>query len=187
MIEANNGTIRTYSIRAGLSIPPRTIQPSFTDNGNQTITDNNTGLVWMRCHLSNVPGVPRTGDWCVTGTLGTYPFCNTASNDCNGGNAFGTYGSFVGGSNENSNTAWRACNLANSNPAGGFGDRTNWRVPKMSELQSIIDYEGSVNQSGLAGKPYRTYFPMGSGGGQYNFFTWTSSTFAVGSTLSYQI
>jgi hypothetical protein len=179
--------LQNYSIRAGLSLPPGTIKPCFTDNGNETITDNNTGLVWMRCIMSNVPGVPRTGTWCVDTTIGTYPFCDTASNDCNGGNALGAYGHFVGGSNENSNTIWRACNLANSNPSGGMGGRNNWRVPTLSELQSIIDYEGAVNQSGLAGKPYREYFPMGSGSGEYNFFQWTSSTFAVGTTLSYRI
>ncbi|MDZ4725430.1 MAG: hypothetical protein SH817_04695 [Leptospira sp.] len=38
-----------------------------------------------------------------------------------------------------------------------------------------------------SGKPYRTYFPMGNGSGQYNFYHWTSSRFVVGATLAYAI
>jgi hypothetical protein len=43
---------------------------SFTDNGDGTIKDNNTGLVWMKCSMSNVSGVPRTGNDCSGGTIG---------------------------------------------------------------------------------------------------------------------
>ncbi|WCL47786.1 Lcl domain-containing protein [Leptospira sp. GIMC2001] len=186
-IEAFNGSVRRYSIRSGISVAPGTFSPSFTNNQNGTISDNNTGLIWMRCILSNVPGVPRTGTWCVDTAIGNYSYCNSNTNDCNGGTSTGSYGDFVGGSNSSSNTAWRACNLANTTPDGGYGGRTNWRLPRLNELQSIIDYAGELNASGFAGKPYRTFFPMGSGGGQYNFFQWTASTFSVGNTLSYKV
>ncbi len=156
---------------------PGTTTLSFTDLGNETIRDNNTGFIWMRCILSNVSGVPRTGATCNTGTIGNYPYCNSATNDCNGGSGTGTYGVFTGGASQSSNTIWKACNDANTNPSGGFGGIINWRAPTSQEMVTILSYLDN------GGKPHSTYFPMAA----YNFYSWTTTQFAVGTTLAYAI
>jgi hypothetical protein len=87
---------------------------SFTDNGNQTITDNNTGLLWQKCMAGRVnnatcdyPGnlVPYLFNWYqATGTLDpTY-------------NPPGQY----------------------RNICGELG--SGWRLPTNLELMSIMDY-----------------------------------------------
>lgn len=184
-IVSASGEVKRYQLIVGVTTLPGSTIPSFSNNLNGSITDNNTGLVWMRCIISNVAGVPRTGEWCTDTAIGNYPYCNSSTDDCNGGSSTGSYGVFVGGSSESTNTAWRACNLANTNPSGGYAGRTNWRVPSINELQTIIDSSGQYNGGGFGSKPYREYFPMGSGSGQYNFYIWTSNNFTVGNTLSF--
>lgn len=49
-------------------------EPSYTDNGDSTITDNVTGLMWMKCTH------PDTSDDC-TGTHNTYTW-SQAVNEC---------------------------------------------------------------------------------------------------------
>ena len=138
VVAADNST-QDYNVIVNLVNPNggiNTIQ-SFTDNGEGTIKDNNTGLTWMKCSIGNgTPGVPLTGN--CSGTAGTYQFCTNHSNDCNGGsNSLPLQSPFL---NSQTSTLWNACNNANSIPIGGFAGRTNWRVPSRDELVSILDY-----------------------------------------------
>ncbi|MEM7183010.1 MAG: Ig-like domain-containing protein [Spirochaetota bacterium] len=139
---------------------------SFTDNGDGTITDNNTSLVWMKCSMSGVSGTPLSGDCSYTNAPGTtandvgeYQYCNEDDNDCNGGVNDGTYGVFTGNASASTATAWKACNDANSIP---FAGRTNWRVPTSVELLSIVDNSQenpAINQTffpNTLSKHYRT-------------------------------
>ncbi|MBM9499126.1 DUF1566 domain-containing protein [Leptospira sp. 201903071] len=73
--------------------------PAWIDNANGTITDSNTGLLWMQC--------PDGVAW---------PTCAGAPN------------------NEDWNTAINTCEMLN------FAGRTNWRLPNVNELLSIVDY-----------------------------------------------
>jgi hypothetical protein len=118
---------------------PGMIVQSFTDLGNQTIRDNNTGLIWMKCQMSIVSGVPQSASNCTTGTIGGYQFCTTNGNFCNGGDSATNLQPppWIGGW---TSSLWNACNNANSIPAGGFAGRTNWRIPNKEELFSLIDY-----------------------------------------------
>lgn len=55
---------------------------TFTDNGNGTVTDTDTGLVWQRCSAG------QNDDTTCTGTASTHTW-QTALNYCNGLNLAG--------------------------------------------------------------------------------------------------
>ncbi len=137
--------------------PTTSVTPNLIDQGNQTILDSSSGLIWMKCSMSNVPGVPVSGSGCTVGTFGQYIYCRENDNDCNGGTNSGSYGTLVtagySGSYPGSYgtvydtvtagadhyTAYKACGDANTNPAGGFAGRTDWRVPVFAELRTIVN------------------------------------------------
>jgi Protein of unknown function (DUF1566) len=73
----------------------------FTDNGNNTITDNGTGLIWVK-DSSCIPG----GTWGKPG----FPLAMNWS------------------------SAISSCEALN------YAGYTDWRLPNIKELQSIIDY-----------------------------------------------
>ncbi len=74
---------------------------SYTDNGNGTVTDNNTGLVWEKLSM----------DGSVHDVSTTYPWAN----------AF----------------AQHVATLNSTNFAG----HTDWRMPNVKELESIMNYQ----------------------------------------------
>ena len=75
---------------------------SYTDNGDGTITDNNTGLVWEK----------KSADGSIHDKDTFYTWDN----------AFDVH-------------------VFGLNSGGGFAGFTDWRVPNVKELQSIVDYE----------------------------------------------
>ncbi len=100
---------------------------SYTDNGDGTVTDNTTGLMWKKCSQG------KTGATCATGAL-----------------------SFV-----NQRTALASCE---ADTTGGY---TDWRLPNIKELFSIVDF-GRIYP---AANPV---FDFSSGGGvQY----WSSTSY----------
>ncbi|AAN47862.2 DUF1566 domain-containing protein [Leptospira interrogans] len=88
--------------------------PSFVDNGDGTVTDQNTNLVWQQCPA----GV--TGGTCAIGMANTL----------------------------NWTAALNYCDTLN------IGVRSNWRLPNVNELMSIVDYSAP-------GAPftYTAFFP----------------------------
>lgn len=80
------------------------LQPSYTDNGDGTITDNITGLMWVQTP-NNLQKV--------------------------------TYAQTEG--------------IADALAQGGY---TDWRVPTIKELYSLIDFRGKTGMSALDGIPY---------------------------------
>jgi hypothetical protein len=84
---------------------------SYTDNGDGTITDHNTGLMWEKKSLdgdttTNIHHRDKMYTWA---------------------NAF-------------------AVHIAGLNAGGGFAGHTDWRLPNVKELQSIVNHE-NVNPS----------------------------------------
>ncbi len=89
---------------------------SYTDNGDGTITDNATGLVWEKKDQSG--GIHDWGNlytWCGASCGSTYVMDGTITT---------TF-------------------LAGLNAGTGFADHTDWRIPNLNELATLVNYENS--------------------------------------------
>ncbi|MBF0337944.1 MAG: DUF1566 domain-containing protein [Nitrospirae bacterium] len=110
------------AIRAGVAWP----SPRFTDNGNQTVTDNLTGLMWTKD--ANLPGTTKT---------------------------------------------WQEAldYVASMNSAGTYG-YTDWRLPNVNELESLVN----------AGQANPTTWLISQGFANVQTNDYWSSTSSAGST-----
>lgn len=103
----------------------------FLDNGNQTVTDTLTGLMWQK----DPTAIIGRSDW------------NTAFNSCN---------------------------------ASFIGSHTDWRIPNLRELQSLIDYSLYPMPLDVAAFPY-------SNKGLSNTIYWTSATYKNTTTSAWYV
>ncbi len=83
---------------------------SFTDNGDGTVTDNASGLMWEKKDASG----------------GIHDRNNLYTWSSGSGSMDGTVVSLF---------------LASLNGGGGFGGHTDWRVPNIVELQTLVNYD----------------------------------------------
>ena len=84
----------------------------YKDNGNGTITDKNTGLVWEKKCLG-CGGLHDVGN--------TYVWSNSS-----------TPGADM--------TIWDWLDAVNAEAGKGFAKHNDWRIPNVRELQSIVDH-----------------------------------------------
>jgi Protein of unknown function (DUF1566) len=104
--------------------------PRLGDNGDGTITDHETGLMWeKKADLDNVPvsctsaGAcpdPHDADNRYTWTDNDTPTALPT------GTAFTVF-------------------LAQLNAGGGFADHTDWRLPTLAELHGLVDYADATS------------------------------------------
>ena len=85
---------------------------SFTDNGDGTITDNLTGLMWEK----------KSDDGSIHDKDNTYTWGLTSSPYTMNGTMVTTF-------------------LAALNGGGGFAGHTDWRIPNSNELESIVNLQ----------------------------------------------
>ena len=100
----------------------------FTDNGDGTISDAQTGLMWeKKGHLDNVP--------VVCASAGVCPDPHDADNQYtySADNPTGPPG-----------TAFTVL-LVQLNAGGGFAGHTNWRLPTLVELLGLADYADATS------------------------------------------
>jgi hypothetical protein len=104
--------------------------PRLTDNGDGTITDHETGLVWEKkadldgapvdCTSAVICPDPHDADNVYTWTDGTTP------TELPTGTAFTVF-------------------LAQLNASGGFAGHTDWRLPTLAELHALVDYADATS------------------------------------------
>jgi len=104
---------------------------SYTDNGDGTITDNRTGLIWEKKDDSGgIHDKDDTYTWCAISNVGSV--CDAASSDMDG------------------TMVTEFLNTLNDVTGGGascFAGRCDWRIPNVRELSSIIDYSDAAEPS----------------------------------------
>ncbi len=131
----------------------------FTDNGDRTITDNITGLIWLQdtnCMGANYPDEDMDSND-PTVDCSTVPVTDpNMTGECTDGKVFWQHTlDFAVGVNAGSFP------LCNSTPA-----QSDWRVPNVKELLSLIDY-GENDPALPDGHPFLNV---------NNRISWTSST-----------
>ena len=127
----------------------------FTDNGDGTITDNQTGLTWEKkvkldtvTDYANLEDADNTYQWAGVCSSNTSKTCqpdaaaaasctagaegnSTSCGQCTGPDGTCTVGGI-------GTTAWQWINQLNTLAFAGHSD---WRVPTRDELVSIVDYD----------------------------------------------
>jgi hypothetical protein len=105
--------------------------PRFVDNGDGTVSDRTTCLMWEK----------------KTGTAGTYANCPGGASCASEHDVRNLYGWTVGSPYNPDGAAFFAF-LAKLNGPSPFAGYDDWRLPTVTELQSIVDLTASGCGSG---------------------------------------
>jgi hypothetical protein len=120
------------------SVPASNPDSQLTDNGDGTITDSKTGLMWKKC----LEGL--SGNDCATGSAGIF--------------------------------TWQAAlqQPGTVNAGGGFAGHTDWRLPNIRELRSIVEEQCSspaINAARFPNTPSSVVW-SGSPHAHYSHYAW---------------
>jgi Protein of unknown function (DUF1566)/Collagen triple helix repeat (20 copies) len=104
----------------------QTCQPRYADNGDGTVSDNQTGLMWEKqtstC-AGEVTCINNFYSWSSTGTL-----------------ADGTlFTNFLAGLNGGDYYSPSAGQIVSASPTTCFVNHCDWRIPTLAELETIIE------------------------------------------------
>jgi hypothetical protein len=124
--------------------PPQTSPtptPRFEDNGDGTITDGITGLMWeKKSDDGSIHNKDGRFPWAGKCTISTAKYCqpdSAAKATCEAGTAPGTVGCDTCNSGEGSckaaSTIWTWLDQVNAEGGTGFAGHNDWRIPKTSE------------------------------------------------------
>jgi hypothetical protein len=154
----NNGQLGTVGGGAGSGggcVPNPAASPRFVDNGDNTVTDHKTCLMWEKktgtvggsTDYNNPENVNNTYDWSASGTAPD-------------GTAFTNFLPRVNGT------------LCSVDPCPALGAHSDWRMPSLQELETIVDLSASgCGSSSPCIDP--TFGPTKT------YLYWSSSTYAA--------
>ena len=145
-VSAKSSLLYVRAVRGGAAAPV----PRYVDNGDGAITDMQTSLIWeKKVALDNTPDLANLHDaddsyaWagtCSLSGLECQPSA-AASAACMAGvegDATACAQCAAGDGNCNvTDTIWTWVSALN---AANFAGHADWRVPKIAELESIVDY-----------------------------------------------
>jgi len=164
LVTASNGT--------------QTCSPRYVDNGDQTVTDNQTGLMWEMKFDGSIPIVCTLGD----------PTCPPDPvHDVNSLYAWSTSGSAADGplftiflATLNGGDFYNPMDMLDETNGSGscFANHCDWRIPKLSELRSIR------TATGLCPSPMCIDPVFGPNAG---VSYWSSSTAAASPASAYNV
>lgn len=157
---------------------------SYTDNGDGTFTDNNTGLVWeMKDNANGVHDKDNTYSWTVitdgndTNSDGTMfsEFLDALNNKCD--------------SDETTTCSTNADCTGIGNGLCGHAGFRDWRVPNVKELQTIVDYSTFGPSASIPGETTASYYWTGTTGALAANGAWLISfqNGAVGGFLNFDV
>ena len=168
-----NGVVRVGSkdnsifVRAVRGPRAPSTTPHFVDNGDGTVTDNQTGLIWEKKDYT-CPGIHCRND--------TYTWCVDADTNfvCdNGGVPDGTaFTTFLNMLNGGATGVGNCVSADGSTQTGGFDNHCDWRLPTIAELRTIIDTSQANCGGGFDACIDPTFGPTAAGG------YWSSTSFA---------
>ena len=110
------------------AVPSTTPASRFADNGNGTMTDKSTGLMWARCPEG------LSGTACATGKAATF--------------------------------TWEEALIRARD--SGLAGYTDWRLPNVKELSSIVEercYDPAINLAVFPGTPASFFWSASPDGG----------------------
>lgn len=114
-------------------------QAAFIDNGDGTVTDTRTGLMWDQCAWGQ-----------------TYSASGGDGNgQCAGG---GTLDNFWGATRQNWPAALVSANTANANSHRGY---TGWRLPNLKELESLVRIDAvdpAIDSTAFPNTPHKFFW-----------------------------
>jgi hypothetical protein len=122
------------AIKAGAAL-------SYADNGDGTITDNNTKLMWEKKDQASggLHNWANVYSWSGLCSVLTTKSCGTDAD-------FGVSGGACKAKGPMTIFQW----VAQLNMGAGFAGHTDWRVPNVKELESIVNYQNFNPAAGAA-------------------------------------
>ncbi|MCI5197559.1 MAG: DUF1566 domain-containing protein [Candidatus Electrothrix sp. AW5] len=125
------------------SIPASTPNSQLIDNGDGTITDSKTGLMWKTCSEGQI-------------------YSSSPSSDCTGTATTFTW-----------QGALKQPGVVNA--SSGFAGYTDWRLPNLKELRSIVEeqcYDPAINATRFPNTP-SSFVWSGSPYADYSDYAWS--------------